>query len=353
MASALPALNMSDVQKQGDWVRLPLFKLVTQLIMCPTMDVLFGPGAGTHDAKAVQKDFWVMEKFVPVIFLGLPTSIVRLIAGPFHRATTKIGQHVLRYKASIAPNHFEKAMWPLFEEVLTPLEIAKRHTALLFAGSANSIPSAFWMVAHIVSDPIALARIQAEIDGLFAGSTECSPELVASALEALMPAGDFEADKRLRLLDSCMMETLRVYTSFCPLRVCQRDTTVATASGRTFAFRRGDQVIFPLPHHDPALFDRPEEFLIDRFFLEDGGTAAVLGKRLHAFGFGRHLCPGRFLIQAELRALVVLLLRCYDCVLDGPLPGPDFAHVNVSVSHPAKDVGIKVRPRVLPATTRR
>ena len=62
------------------------------------MDVLFGEGSGQTDVAEFEKQFWVMEKMVPVIFLGLPAWVLALIAKPWHESIGYLAKHILRFR---------------------------------------------------------------------------------------------------------------------------------------------------------------------------------------------------------------------------------------------------------------
>jgi cytochrome P450 len=119
-------------------------------------------------------------------------------------------------------------------------------------------------------------------------------------------------DQRARLLAvadddllwaTAIEEVLRFYSPVTMGRQVVADTEVAGCP-----VRAGEQVLltFPAANHDPAAFDAPDEFLIDR---------AV--NRHVAFGLGVHRCMGSNLARLELTVALQEWLRAFpDYSLD-------------------------------------
>jgi cytochrome P450 len=77
---------------------------------------------------------------------------------------------------------------------------------------------------------------------------------------------------------------------------------------------------------DPEIFPEPEKFKGFRFdeptskvstdSLNEKAKSSVAFAAAHpssmAFGYGRHACPGRFFASAEIKAIMVYLLKNYD-----------------------------------------
>ena len=139
-------------------------------------------------------------------------------------------------------------------------------------------------------------------------------------------------------LDSCFRESQRV-NSFVTLglgrRVVGKDG-VTTPEG--LHIPRGNQVCVPgyAMHHDPEVYEAPDEFRPFRFsdmrkVTEGNGAAAEDKEAAQAsylsrarkqwatttndflgFGHGRGACPGRFFAAAELKLMLAHLVLNYD-----------------------------------------
>ncbi|OSX58687.1 hypothetical protein POSPLADRAFT_1153345 [Postia placenta MAD-698-R-SB12] len=81
---------------------------------------------------------------------------------------------------------------------------------------------------------------------------------------------------------------------------------------------------------DPSLYSEPDEFLPERFQEVDAEKAASQDPRKYVFGFGRRICPGRFLADSSIWLLAANLLatmdirRARDSVGREVVPTPSF-----------------------------
>ncbi|KAJ7640278.1 cytochrome P450 [Mycena polygramma] len=68
--------------------------------------------------------------------------------------------------------------------------------------------------------------------------------------------------------------------------------------------------------HDPALYDDPENFIPDRYMLNENGTKPGVDgsdvKPNFVFGFGRRVCPGIYLGQNSININVLNLVWAFD-----------------------------------------
>jgi hypothetical protein len=99
------------------------------------------------------------------------------------------------------------------------------------------------------------------------------------------------------LWQTAMEEVLRYYAPVTMARKVIADTEVAGCPVHT-----GDQMLltFPAANHDPAAFEAPEEFRIDRAH-----------NRHVAFGLGIHRCIGSNLARLELTVALQEWLRAF------------------------------------------
>ena len=65
--------------------------------------------------------------------------------------------------------------------------------------------------------------------------------------------------------------------------------------------------------HDPVFYPNPTEFKPERFLKEDGTlNPDAKDPGAFAFGFGRRICPGRFLSDSSLYSVITSVLSVYD-----------------------------------------
>ena len=63
--------------------------------------------------------------------------------------------------------------------------------------------------------------------------------------------------------------------------------------------------------HDETMYPNPEKFDPDRF-LRDGKINPDVRDPIVAFGFGRRVCPGRFMAKESMWLLVASVLATMD-----------------------------------------
>lgn len=171
------------------------------------------------------------------------------------------GQRVEERRAVAAANRPDDLLTLLIDsnhegEPLTERHIVGSCFLLLIAGidtTWSAIGSALW---HLATHPADQRRLRDE------------PELIDTAVE----------------------EFLRVYSPVTMAREVLEDTDVAGCP-----VKAGDKILmsFPAGNRDPSVFDRPDEFLIDRE-----------RNRHFAFGSGIHRCLGSNLARMELRVAI-------------------------------------------------
>jgi cytochrome P450 len=100
--------------------------------------------------------------------------------------------------------------------------------------------------------------------------------------------------------------------------------------------------------HDPEIYNEPMSFNPGRFLQHENGTAPECDPQKFVFGFGRRICPGRFLAEASLFLTIAKSLAVFDIAKglgeDGKemdLPA-DFS--TGVISHPSP-FRVQVRPR--------
>lgn len=65
--------------------------------------------------------------------------------------------------------------------------------------------------------------------------------------------------------------------------------------------------------HDEQYYPNPTEFRPERFLLPDGTpNPDAKDPGAFAFGFGRRICPGRFLSDTSLYSVITSVLAVYD-----------------------------------------
>jgi cytochrome P450 len=145
---------------------------------------------------------------------------------------------------------------------------------------------------------------------LLLGGNETTTSLVTNLVWRLLQVPErWELLKaHPELIDNAIEESLR----FDPpvLGLFRTSLTQTELCGQTIPAKSKLMVTYASANRDPALFDDPDEFRLDRDLFES--------RRHLSFGFGPHFCPGASLARLEARVSMHLLIeRLPDLRLTG------------------------------------
>uniref|UniRef100_A0A4W2I874 25/26-hydroxycholesterol 7alpha-hydroxylase n=1 Tax=Bos indicus x Bos taurus TaxID=30522 RepID=A0A4W2I874_BOBOX len=155
----------------------------------------------------------------------------------------------------------------ILEKYYTPkdTEIGAHHLGLLWASVTNTVPTMFWAMYYLLRNPKAMAVLRDEIDHLLQSTGQkkgpgFSIYLTREQLDSLV------------YLESTILEVLRLCSFSGIFRFVQEDLTLHLES-QDCCLRKGDFVVIfpPILHHDPEIFEAPDEFRFDRF-TENGAA---------------------------------------------------------------------------------
>lgn len=288
--------------------------LVEKVLVAAGADTLYGEGFSTPEVIA---DFTRFDWAFPLLAAGVPARLLPGVWPARERLSLRLGAH------RAGDSALNRARRGLLGGRWSALEVGRAELSVLWAALANTVPAAFWTVAHLLADRDAYDAVTREVRA----------------------AGDGGP-----LLQSAVSEALRLSSASLTVRRVERDTTLALGDGASWSVRRGDLVcVFPyLTHHDPEVFADPERYRVDRFHGERAPRFEKRGKRLAVplmpFGGGASLCPGRMLAAAEIKQFVAALLRDHDVtLLDAALPAPDRRRAGLGVLPPLGDVRVRLR----------
>ena len=241
-------------------------------------DAIYGDGFTTDGVMA---DFARFDRAFPLLAGGVPARLVLGVVAARDRLAARLAE---ARPGGSALHHARRA---LLAARWSPLSVGRAELSVLWAALANTIPAAFWTVAHLLADRAACDAVTREI----------------RAQGAEGP-----------LLQSAVSEALRLSAGSITVRRVRRATALDLGGGPAWRVRAGDLVcVFPyLTHHDPEVYPDPERFRVDRFHAEGGSPRFHKGgKRLAVplmpYGGGVSMCPGRFLANAEIKQAVAAI----------------------------------------------
>ncbi|UPL02882.1 hypothetical protein LCI18_013816 [Fusarium solani-melongenae] len=206
------------------------------------------------------------------------------------------------------------------DDILSEAKRAKyslddEHTAyvggvLMEGGSDTTASTLLSFLMAMMKHPDVLRKAQKEVDEI------CG----------LQRSPNFEDVGKLTYIRQCMME-VRLPSLF-PLARPNASIDVEMAPNDTYQgyqFPKGSIFIANAwaIHHDPDVYDRPEEFRPERYegnefgFKEDPQDSSSL-RKTYAFGAGRRVCPGQHLAENSLLINMAKLVWTFNM-----LPGED------------------------------
>jgi cytochrome P450 len=207
----------------------------------------------------------------------------------------------------------------------------------------NTIPTAFWMMYYIFSDPRILDELRAELSTIL--NTTTNLDGVAQRIL------DITAIKeRCPLLGSIFQETLRHRSLGSSTREVLKDTVLADR----FLLKKGAIIQIPslVVHADPTIWGTTVmEFDIRRFVKQPAKDLRDHKQHpgaFRAFGGGTTLCPGRHFASIEIMTLVGMFVMRYDISpVSGEwcMPPQDASNLAAAIMYPGQDVDVEITPR--------
>ena len=225
---------------------------------------------------------------------------------------------------------------------LTILNQARLEVGTLLGILANTIPSVFYMLVHIYSDPELLSDIRKEIQiaGFIGTSMDIAQNCKILAMQETCP-----------LLHSTFQELLRVHARGSSARYVREDVML---DGK-YLLRKGMVVQIPMAvmHGSVASWGPDVKGFNARRFLKQKRVINGFKQNPTAyrpFGGGAALCPGRHFVTLESMLLAACMVSSYDLVpVDGPwnIPSQKQESLATNVFPPANDIRVKTVPRRL------
>ena len=169
---------------------------------------------------------------------------------------------------------------------------------LVIAGSDTTASTLACITYHLLADPALLARLKAELEVAMPDPNELP---VAAKLESLP------------LLNAIVQEAIRLHPGATHRqdRSAPDEDLVYTdpAVGKSYTIPRGYGIgmTAPLVNRHPAIYERPDEFLPDRYL-----DNPKLDRYLMSFSRGTRQCIGINLAYQELQTFTAGIFRRYD-----------------------------------------
>ncbi|KAI0391087.1 cytochrome P450 [Xylariaceae sp. FL0594] len=185
-------------------------------------------------------------------------------------------------------------------------DTARTEIGQVAAGIVNSVPSAFWMVWQVFSDPVVYADCRREVEQLLV-TTDATNGTGTPMIDIA------QVRTRCPILVSTWQEVMRFHGISTAARIVQEDTMVDDQ----FLLKKGGVVLMPnaVIHSDESLLGPTAGQFNHKRFVKGQGpqtTTRHPATAFRDFGGGHVLCPGRHFASTEILGLVALLLVRFD-----------------------------------------
>ncbi|MCJ1307076.1 hypothetical protein MMC25_000722 [Agyrium rufum] len=338
-----PMLNEADkcVSDHEGATEVDLFAWTRKMVtMCSTTAV-YGPSNPFHLDPDYCNQFWNFDNDLNKLMINVFPNI---IAPKGARARSILGAAFQNYFENFDPDRTQSAaMIKARYHSNTKYGLSTWNQGRLEVGTllgvlANTIPSAFYMLNRIYSDPALLQNIRDELESSSVSTSESSRTLHVLRLRENCP-----------LLLSTWQEVLRVHARGASSRFVREDTLL----DNRYLLKKNMVVQMPMTviHSDPASWGNDAHVFQARRFLKQGdalkGTRAG-GPAYRPFGGGASMCPGRHFVALEVTTLVAYLVLRFDMEPSSGkwfVPAQRQESLATNVFPPAKDIKVKLSKR--------
>lgn len=218
-------------------------------------------------------------------------------------------------------------------------DIGRFHNGGMFALVANTIPTAFWTVYRVFSDPSV--------------TEDCRKE-VLRAVTVKEENGVQVCTVRARTIkDSCptlvstFQEVFRVHGMANSVRIANEDHLL---DGK-YLIKKGGMIMMParVQHFSKEVWGEDVEVFNARRFIRKPGEPRPNPVAFRGFGGGTTLCPGRHFATTEILLFTAMLLLRFDVLPAGGgewvMPTTEKSSQAEAMEQPDYDIDIELRPR--------
>lgn len=174
----------------------------------------------------------------------------------------------------------------------------------IFAGHDTTSTGAIFTYHLLAQHPEILTKVRNEHTDVFGADTNSAASLLSTNPVLL---------NQLPYTLAVIKESLRIYPTVAALRDGQPDFFISTKDGHTLPTNQcvvwGDHYG---THHNPHHWQRPEEFLPDRFLVPEGHELYPPKNAWRPFERGPRNCVGQELALTEIKVMLALTIRDFD-----------------------------------------
>ncbi|KAB8293156.1 hypothetical protein EYC80_007504 [Monilinia laxa] len=311
-----------------------LWEWVQHEITVATTESVYGPMNPYRDPK-VEAGFWNFAD--DSITLLLTKFLPRFIASKAYAGRAVVVEAMSRYFAKNSQesgSSLVKARHLALSSEMNHDDLARFECVNGIAIMTNTVPTAFWTVFHIFSDPALLEKVQKQVRAITTTEKSLGTGISESRISL----------RRLKdapLLFSTQQEALRFRATGSGPRMIMEDMVV----NDQYLLKKDSVVIIAnrALHFDKETWgETTDSFRADRF------CGKVPGHAFRGFGGGVNLCPGRGFAMAEVAAFVAMLAMRFDVLPVERVwiePDQDLSNMSVQIAPPVRKVMVNIVPK--------
>lgn len=187
----------------------------------------------------------------------------------------------------------------------TFLRYATAQMRLFLVAGYDTTSSTMTYALHLLyKHPGALSKIREEHDLVF-GCDTASASTLLSANPSLL--------NRLPFTTAVIKETLRLFPPASGIRMGSPEMVLTTESGRHYPTDKCSVwIVHTALHRDPNLWPQPDDFLPERWLVQNGDPLYPHAGAWRPFEIGPRACLGQTLAMAELKVILTVTVRDFD-----------------------------------------
>ncbi|KAH8898550.1 cytochrome P450 [Thozetella sp. PMI_491] len=328
--------SLSEFAEKGPTV-IKMYDWIRRTVMVATTDIMFGPGNPFKEPENV--DAWIEfeTKGMPLLALDvLPDWMMREGIRARETLVTAMDRYMIKRSLGEASDFLQRRVEFYLQEGVPENDISRLAVADNIAFSSNLIPTEFWFLYHLFSDPVILKDCREEIEMAVQHKADGTHLINFDYVKNSCP-----------VLQSTWREVFRVHG----FGLVPRRALADHMLDNRYLIKKEGTVFTPyrVQHHDPNNWGVTQGEFDYKRFLRGSGLARHDPAVLRGFGNGAHLCPGRHFASAEILLFTTLVILRFDAKPVGgswPRPSVERSSQVAAVDQPDHDLHIELQPRI-------
>ncbi|KAM3083783.1 hypothetical protein ACMFMF_001148 [Clarireedia jacksonii] len=331
-AAKILACSIGGFEEQG-LTHVDLGTWIIQEIMASVTTSFYGPKNPYRDPEVAQAFLDFEENAVGLMSFPFPSITCRKA----YKAREKIVTAFLKYYEDggrDTASHIHQSASKVRDAYgVSNIDRSRFDAVNGHAILANTTPTAFWTIYHILSDPKILEEVRTAVEPLVTTVND----------GRLTHEIDISQIREVPILKSVLHEALRNYAGGTGTRIVLEDTMLDDK----YLLKKGAFIFMPnrAYHFDKESWgSNVNDFDAHRFMK----PKPYLPGAFRGFGGGVNLCPGRFFAMNEILAMCSMLVLRYDIKPIGGTwrhPGVDESNLSLLVNPPKDRVLVEIVPR--------